>query len=94
MTIRAEIKCINKGDRQSWHERIKNVGGINPDGGRWKRSQTEAIQGILEMRYDFWTKGGGQETKVIVSYHNGHPYLKTEADTTLKDNLLSLPECP
>jgi hypothetical protein len=89
-----EIKCINKSDRQNAHERIKNVGGVNPGGGSWKLTETDAIAGIENGKWSFWTKGGGQMTDVIIATHNGRKYLKTKADTTTKDNLLSLPECP
>ncbi len=95
MTQRVEIKCINKSDRQNRHERIQNIGGINPDGSQWQLSEDKAIGYIDDGTYSFWTKGGGEETNVIVVKHSsGRRYLKTEADTTTKDNLLSLPECP
>jgi len=95
MTTRVEIKCINKTDRQNRHERIKNVGGVNPDGSSWKLSEDKAIAYINDGTYSFWTKGGSEATDVIVVTHSsGRRYLKTKADTTTKDNLLSLPECP
>jgi len=94
MADSVEIKCINKSDRQNAHERIKNVGGINPGGARWKLSEAEAIAGIESNKWSFWTQGGGQRTDVIIATLNGRKYLKTRADTTTKDNLLSLPECP
>lgn len=94
MAQRVEIKCIKKSDRQNPYERIKEVGGINPNGTRWRLSEAAAIDGIEEGQWDFWTQGGGKATDVIIANHNGRKYLKTKADTTTKDNLLSLPECP
>jgi hypothetical protein len=94
MAIRAEIKCINKTDRYNPHERIKSVGGVNPDGKRWKLSQPEAVAGIDNGTYSFWTQGGGKTVDVIVAVHNGNRYLKTKNDGSQPDNLLSLPECP
>jgi len=94
MTIRAEIKCINKTDRQSAHERIRNVGGVNPNGERWRLTQPDAIAGIENGTYSFWTNGGGKPVDVIVATHNGNKYLKTRNDGDQPNNLLSLPECP
>jgi hypothetical protein len=95
MAISVEISCINKPDRTSRREAIQNVGGVNADGSRWRMSEKDAIAGIEGGQYAFWTKGGGQKTDVIIAVSAaGNKYLKTRADTTTKDNLLSLPECP
>ena len=32
MSVAHEIKCINKSDRQSAHQRITAIGGVNADG--------------------------------------------------------------
>lgn len=90
-----EIKCINKSDRSNAHERIKNVGGVNPNGTRWKLSEAEAITGIKAGQWTFWTQAGGKRVKVVIAKSAaGNEYLKTEADGVQPNNLLSLPECP
>ena len=45
------ISCINKNDRTNPYERITSIGGTNPDGGRWKRSQLQAIADIEAGTY-------------------------------------------
>jgi Protein of unknown function (DUF3892) len=92
MAIRVE--CINKSDRYNPHERIRKIGGRNPDGKRWKVSQPEAIQGIESGEYQFYVLQGGRRVDVIVALHNGRKYLKTRADGVQPDNLLALSECP
>ena len=83
-----QVTCINKSDRYSRHERIRNIGGSG-----WRHTQEQAIRNIETGINDYYTQGGGQRAKVIVATHDGHKYLKTDSDTTTRDNLLSLPEC-
>ncbi len=94
MPIDVQIQCIRKSDRQNPHERIQAVGGINPDGSRWRLTESEAIAGIRAGKWRFWTSGGGQSVWVMIAMHLGRPYLKTEPDGVQPDNLLALPECP
>lgn len=95
MAPSVQITCINKSDRPSRYEAIESVGGKNTDGKRWKASQEKAIEWIETGKFSFYVQVGTEKSKVIVSKSQyGNKYLKTESDTTLKDNLLSLVECP
>lgn len=95
MTQSVQIKCINKSDRQNAHERIKSVGGVNPDGGRWRLPLADAIAGVESGKWRFYVSVNGQSVWVIVSVSAaGHKYLKTQNDGEQPNNLLSLPECP
>ena len=88
MAISRQVKCINKGDRYNPNTRITNIGG---DG--WKETQSTAIRQIQTSTHTHWVSVGGYVANVIVQFHNGNPYIKTDRDTTTIDNLLSLPEC-
>lgn len=94
MASRHEIKCINKSDRYDPHERIRAVGGMNPDGTNWKLSQEDAIRGIESGKWSFYVSVKGSVVNVIVAISRfGNKYLKTEADGEQPNNLLSLYEC-
>ncbi|HEV7164699.1 MAG TPA: DUF3892 domain-containing protein [Gammaproteobacteria bacterium] len=95
MAESVQIQCINKSDRFNPHERIRNVGGINPNGGRWILSENDAIAGIENGKWQFYVSVGGNSVWVVIAKSAaGHKYLKTEPDGITPDNLLSLPECP
>ncbi|GEM_PF-376543 len=95
MAIR--ITCINKDN--GYHENpnlaITHLGWVNEATGESGRNTR------LEI-YD-WLKGGGEAyvkvgygNKVVVitaETQNGTKYVKTQADSTEKNNLLSLQEC-
>ncbi|MCX8513276.1 MAG: DUF3892 domain-containing protein [Chthoniobacteraceae bacterium] len=95
MADNVQIKCINKTNRFDAHDRVKNIGGINPNGSHWKLTQQAAIEGIESGKWRFYASVQGKSVWVIVATSRfGHKYLKTENDGEQPNNLLSLPECP
>ncbi|MGZ3237509.1 MAG: DUF3892 domain-containing protein [Burkholderiaceae bacterium] len=95
MASSIRVQCINKTDRYNAHERIKNIGGVKPDGTQWKLAEPKAIEGIENGTWSFYVQAGGRIVSVIIAKSRyGNKYLKTEADGEQPDNLLSLPECP
>lgn len=91
---RHEVKCINKTNRSSAHERISHIGGVNSDGSRWKVTSEYAITSIKSNQHSYYVRQGNHEVNVIVATRYGTDYLKTQNDGDSPDNLLSLPECP
>ena len=88
MSTSRQVKCINKTDRTSRYERISHIGA---DWG--KVAENAAITQIENGIFDYYVQVGLSKAKVIIGTHLGRKYLKTESDTTLIDNLLSLKEC-
>ena len=95
MATDLEIKCINKTNRQSAHERISHIGGLNADRTKWQLTLDAAITGIEAGKWRFYVSVGGHSVWVVIANSAaGHKYLKTQADGEQPNNLLSLPECP
>jgi hypothetical protein len=89
-----EVTCVKKTDRYNAHERIRAIGGQNPDGTNWKLPLEDAIRGIENDRWRFYVRAHGQFVNVVIAVSRwGNKYLKTEADGEQPNNLLSLYEC-
>jgi hypothetical protein len=93
MADNVQISCINKRQHHNPHERIESVGGMHA-GNPWKLTESQAIAGIKEGKWKFYTSANGRSVWVIIAVHSRREYLKTEADGYELNNLLSLPECP
>lgn len=95
MPSRYQIYCIKRSDSFNHHRRIRSIGGINPDGSRWRISEETAIAGIESGRWRFYVSRAGHDVEIIVATSKyGGKYIKTAADGGLHpDGLLALPEC-
>jgi hypothetical protein len=96
MADSVQISCINKTDRMNPHERISHIGGVNPNGSRWKLAQPDAIAGVETGQWDFYVNVplGHRVGVIVATSPYGNKYLKTTADGEHPNNLLALPECP
>ncbi|MCI3133167.1 DUF3892 domain-containing protein [Phenylobacterium aquaticum] len=84
----AQVTCINKLPRNNTHEGITHLGGTG-----WKWTRQQVIDSIEAKSNTFYTLVGGKRANVEVINGPNGKYLRTRADGTLNDNLLSLPEC-
>jgi len=76
------------------YERITVIGGLDELGQKFQFGEDEAISLIENRQAEFYVeRPSGHRVKIIVAVHEGHKYLKTEADGEKPDNLLSLPTC-
>lgn len=83
-----QITCIRTTSREH-HEHITWVGG---SWGTITR-QDCALQ-IHNRQESYFVAGGGMQASVEAYQRDGVWYIKTVADSTKKDNLLSLRDCP
>ena len=89
------IRCAVSTDRTNAHEFIHSVGGLKPDGSRWKLTQDKAVSYIQDGTYVLYiAKPGRHRLDVIVATSAYGNYLKTVADREQPEKLLSLPTCP
>jgi hypothetical protein len=87
-----QITCITKPDRESHHEAIQRVGGIEQNGSRFNITRIECYD-YIKAGHTFHVKVGHYDVKVEAYERNGGKFIKTYPDATKKDNLLSLPPC-
>jgi hypothetical protein len=91
----AQILCIIKDERLRPCERITHIGGYHSTTGSWKITPKEAIDHIENHEFRFWVSVGGKSVWVVVAESpSGAKYLRTEADGSAPNDLLTLPQCP
>jgi hypothetical protein len=89
-----QITCIIKPHPQSTHEHITHVG--NPSES-WIMTTPQVIEKIDRKTDTFFVRDS-RTNKVayvgVVRIPGRNPYIRTYADGTWNDNLLSLNQCP
>jgi len=92
---RLQVTCITRPYPHNPDKKIQALGGLNPKTGqRWIYSEDDVISFIVQGVHTFFIHREGVTINVQVD-HKGPMklYLKTDADSRLIDNLLSLPQC-
>jgi hypothetical protein len=95
MSIR--ITCIKKsgGYHEDPHEAISSVGWVDEQqGSRGNWSREQIYQWIKSGGQAFVAFGAVRAQVITAETSRGTKFVKTKADNTVRDNLLSLPECP
>ena len=88
-----QITCVTKPDRDSHHEAIQRVGGVESGGAKFNISR-EACYDQIKNGQAYHVVVGRNDVTVIAYQINGvGKYIRTTPDATKKDNLLSLPPC-
>lgn len=89
----SRITCITKPDAQSSHEHITHVGGIRQDGSGFYITREQCANDIDALRETYYVMVRTAQANVTTYNRNGVKFIRTVADRTLRDNLLSLPQC-
>ncbi len=90
-----KISYVAKTDNNQPHEIIKEVGGINNNGTKWRFTQQQIINDIESGEYQYYVSVDNQPVRVIIGKApSGAKYLKTEKDGEKPDNILDLPNFP
>lgn len=93
-----KITCINKdnGNHENPNIAITHLGWVNEaDGTSGKNTRLEIYNWIKNDKGEAYVKDGEGNKAILITEDTiyGTKYVKTVADTSTKNNLLSLPEC-
>lgn len=88
------VTCITKPHPHSPREHITHVGGVNASGGFWYYTREQVANMIDSGQYYFHVKVDRYDVPVTTYVRNGVKFIRTVADDTVRDNLLSLDQCP
>ena len=82
-------------DASRFGSQLRRRGFAMHDRPRWRLPLAEAVQGVLDGRWQFFIELGVYDTVnvVVATSPAGGRYLKTEVDQDTPDELLFLPQC-
>lgn len=87
------ITHIRKPNTNSTVDHITDVKGVTDDGRNFEITVPKVIEYLKTGQYVFYVQVG--QRRINVTYQksaSGREYIKTEPDSTTRDNLLSLPQ--
>lgn len=86
------ISCVKLTHRKPRPTTVARIGGWNPDASRWQLSLDDAIAGIEQGKWSFYTLVNGQRVGVVIGTEaDGTKILKGETDGDQPNALLTLP---
>lgn len=86
------ISCVKVAQRKPRPATISRIGGWNSDASRWQLSLDDAIAGIEQGKWSFYTLVNGQRMPVVIGQEpDGTKILKGESDGEQPTVLLGLP---
>ena len=89
LTYSLRVTCVTKPHRDSPHEAIIKLGGLN-----WRWSREAVVASIEKGEHSFHTYNNGKMAYLEVrTSAQGTKYVQTKADGVWVNNLLALPEC-
>jgi hypothetical protein len=87
------IDCVARAGRRPPDDRILAVGGVGPDGARWRLTEDEAIAALERGHRFYLERPKGHRVDVILVPGFGRKHIRTEADRRGPGLLLELPDC-
>lgn len=92
------ITCIKKsnGQHENPYVAIESLGWTNEANGERNTSTREQMYAfVVDQKGEAYVIAGGARARLVGQVSpRGTRYVKTVADSTDRDNLLKLPECP
>ncbi len=89
--IELQISCMI---REHPSEAITYVGGVLPDGTRWRKLRTGVIADLIAGTHSFFTFVNDVRAFVEIKESGGTVHIATKPDHVIANNLTELPDCP
>ncbi|TDN91923.1 DUF3892 domain-containing protein [Microbacterium sp. BK668] len=88
------IECVVRPNSEADEAGLIAFGGRNAQGFRWTATKPGMVSAILDgQRFFVQAENGARADVEVVTPAEGDPYIRTTADATSNNNLLSLPNC-